>query len=250
MMNLQFDHIIHYVKGIEDLHFPGNKLKIIPGGKHLALGTKNQLSRIDLSYIEFIDIFDKQLVEQAMNDDNERFSFASSLGRTHYTEEFKRLCYRTDDIAALNQHFHSLGLNTIGPLQMERVTPDGKVIQWQLLYIDEERNFELPFFIQWGATDEERYAQLAVDMQPHLKLDTIIIEAADFDNIAEIFVEWLGYEVVGGVINTYFLLKREGMPSIKIIPGNINQIRRLEIKTQDAALVGEHLVHEAVYAFI
>lgn len=249
-MNIKFDHIIHYVKGVEDFHFPGNKLKIIPGGKHLSLGTMNRLSRIDLSYIEFIDIFDKALVETAMKDKDERLSFASSLGRTHYTEGFKRLCFRTDDINALNAHFKHLGLTTLGPLKMERITPDGELIQWQLLYIDEDRDFELPFFIQWGEGDEERFNALRSDMQQELSIDTIVIETYDFDSLAEIFVEWLGYEVMGGVINTYFLLKKDGFPNIKIIPGNINKIRRLEIKTQDAAMVGEHLVNEAIYAFI
>lgn len=249
-MEIKFDHIIHHVKDLDTFNFPGNKLLIQPGGKHLALGTKNSISRIDLSYIEFIDVFDKALVEQAMQDDNERLSFASSLGRTHYTEGFKRLCFRTDDINALNHHFEQLGLRTIGPLKMERETPDGEVIQWQLLYIDEERDFELPFFIQWGVNDAIRYEQLKDAMQPHLDIATIVIETYDFDSIAEIFVEWLDYEVMGGVINTYFSLKREGFPEIKIIPGNQNQIRRLEIKTQDDTLKGEHLVHDAIYAFI
>lgn len=249
-MNLQFDHIIHYIKGIEGFHFPGNKLDIKPGGKHLALGTMNYLSRIDLSYIEFIDMFDQSLVEAAMHDKNERLSFASSLGRTNYVEGFKRLCFRTNDIEALQAHFSSIGLETIGPLKMERVTSTGEMIQWQLLYIDDERDFELPFFIQWGSNDTKREEALKSDMQPHLAIDTIVIEAHDFDSIAEIFVEWLGYEVMGGVINTYFLLKKAGLPHIKIIPGNQNAIRRLEIKTQDANLIGEHLVHEAVYAFI
>ncbi|WP_414049055.1 VOC family protein [Macrococcus animalis] len=249
-MNIKFDHIIHYIKGIEDFYFPGNKLNINPGGKHLSLGTLNSLSRIDLSYIEFIDVFDKSLIEKAMESEKERLSFASSIGRTHYEEGFKRLCFRTDDIDALHHHYESMGLNTIGPLKMERVTPTGELIQWQLLYIDDERDFELPFFIQWGDTDDVRYEQLKVDMQPQLEIDTIFIEAYDFDAIAEVFIDWLGYEVMGGVINTYFLLKREGFPHIKIIPGNMNAIKRIEIKTQDASIIGEHLVHGAVYAFI
>ncbi|MCE4956455.1 VOC family protein [Macrococcoides caseolyticum] len=249
-MNLQFDHIIHYVKGIDTLHFPGNKLKLTPGGQHMTLGTKNILSRIDLSYIEFIDIFNQQLIEQAMQDENERLSFASSLGRTDYEEGFVRLCYRTDNIEDLNEHFKSKGLKTIGPLQMERVTPTGECIRWQLLYIDKAYDFELPFFIEWGANDKTRYHELEGAMQRHLKIDTIVIETTDFDRTAEVFVEWLDYEVVGGVINTYFLLKKKDAPNIKIIPGNSNKIRRLEMKTQDASLIGEHLVHEAVYAFI
>jgi len=249
-IDIQFDHIIHYINGIEDFRFPGNKLNIIPGGKHLSLGTKNSLSRIDLSYIEFIDVFDKQLIEAAMKDDTEYLGFASTLGRTNYTEGFKRLCFRTHDINALNHHFKSLGLKTLGPLKMERVTPQGKLIQWELLYIDDERNFELPFFIQWEESDKERQKVLESEIQLHLHIDTIVIETHDFDNIAEIFVSWLDYEVVGGVINTYFLLKKEGLPHIKLVPGNENKIRRLEIKTQDDSLKGEHLVHDAVYAFM
>lgn len=248
-MELQFDHIIHYIQNIESLNFPGNKLKIIDGGKHERLGTMNRLSYLDLSYIELIDIFDKALVEKASLDKVERLSFASSLARTNYQEGFVRMCFRTDDIVQLKNHFNELGLKTIGPLKMDRVDEKGKRLSWELLYIDEAYHFELPFFIQWNESDTERKQKLQPYMQP-MRFQTIIIEAHDFDAVAEVFVSWLGYEVVGGVINTYFLLKKAGLPNIKIIPGNMTRITKVEIKTQDAQLKGAHLVHDGIYEFI
>ena len=51
-MNLKFDHIIHYVDGIESIEFPHQYIQAIQGGKHTQLGTYNQLSYID--WIELI----------------------------------------------------------------------------------------------------------------------------------------------------------------------------------------------------
>lgn len=120
-MELKFDHIIHHVQNLNDANI--DFLKVINGGKHEQLGTYNKLSYTDLSYIEFIDAYDRTLVHKAAQSAEERLSFAASLEHTDYVEGFKRLCFRTDDIDALKQHFNQLGVKTIGPSRMQRVTP-------------------------------------------------------------------------------------------------------------------------------
>ncbi|WP_267894637.1 VOC family protein [Staphylococcus agnetis] len=57
MVDIELDHIIHYVKGLNHFEFPGEFLKIHKGGQHEKLGTFNRLVQIDLSYIELIDVF-------------------------------------------------------------------------------------------------------------------------------------------------------------------------------------------------
>lgn len=201
---------------------------MINGGKHEQLGTYNKLSYTDLSYIEFIDAYDRTLVHKAAQSAEERLSFAASLKRTEYVEGFKRLCFRTDDINALKKHFNQLGVNTLGPSHMQRVTPEGQIIEWQLLYIDEDRNYELPFFIQWGATESERMQTLSPYFQGNLEIEGIDIETTDFNDMAEVYVEWLGYEVTSGVINSYFKLEKLGCHAIYLIPGNTDSIKRLK----------------------
>lgn len=142
-LELKFDHIIHYVHQLNEADI--NFMKVINGGKHETLGTYNKLSYTDLSYIEFIDAFDRELVYLAVNSESERLSFAATLELTGYKEGFKRLCFRTDNIVQLKEHLNNLGVSTIGPTNMKRVTPEGKCIEWQLLYIDETKRFELPF---------------------------------------------------------------------------------------------------------
>lgn len=246
-MELKFDHIIHHVQNLNDAKI--DFLKVINGGKHEQLGTYNKLSYTDLSYIEFIDAYDRALVHKAAQSAEERLSFAASLERTDYVEGFKRLCFRTDDIDALKQHFNQLGVKTVGPSRMQRMTPEGQVIEWQLLYIDEERNYELPFFIQWGASDDERMQSLSPYFQGNLRIEGIDIETTDFNEMAEVYVEWLGYEVTSGVINSYFKLEKLeklGCPAIYLIPGNTDTIRRLKIKS-DAPTV--HHFRNAIYQF-
>ncbi|QIH74934.1 VOC family protein [Macrococcoides canis] len=243
-MELKFDHIIHHVHNLNeaDIDF----LKVINGGKHEQLGTYNKLSYTDLSYIEFIDAYDRTLVHKAAQSAEERLSFAASLKRTEYVEGFKRLCFRTDDINALKKHFNQLGVNTLGPSHMQRVTPEGQIIEWQLLYIDEDRNYELPFFIQWGATESEPMQTLSPYFQGNLEIEGIDIETTDFNDMAEVYVEWLGYEVTSGVINSYFKLEKLGCPAIYLIPGNTDSIKRLKIKSDAPAV---HHFRNAIYQF-
>ncbi|MEJ7343666.1 VOC family protein, partial [Staphylococcus epidermidis] len=41
MATLNFDHLIHYVDHLNQFHYPGQLLKLEPGGKHHRYGTFN-----------------------------------------------------------------------------------------------------------------------------------------------------------------------------------------------------------------
>ncbi len=239
-MMLKWDHIIHYVKNLESFDFPEQLLTIHDGGRHDALGTYNRLSYFDLSYIEFIDIFDRERVIQAAADDNERLSFAATLERTHDTEGFKRLCFRTDDIEALKDHFVSCGRKVIGPNKMARTKLNGEVISWQLLYIDDNSDRELPFFIQWEQSDEERQRALAPLFQP-LTVKEIALEVTDLNERVTEWQELLGAEFKEGALHI------PASPVFTVTEGTSDRILSITIQSgEDRTLT----VHDACYQFV
>lgn len=238
-LNIQWDHIIHYIKGLEGFEFPHHLIQLNEGGKHTALGTYNYLSYFGLSYIEWIDVFNQELVENAAAGD-ERLSFAATLSRTNYEEGLKRLCFRTDDIHTLKSHLENCGLTVIGPTKMSRTKPDGQVIEWQLLYIDEKRlDRELPFFIQWGKSDELRCRELKSLFQP-LQITEIHIQTTNKKMFIEEWSAWLGAEYKEDY------LQLEDSPKFYITEGPKEMITGVTIKGQ---LDQQLYVHGAIYQF-
>lgn len=238
-MKLEWDHIIHYIDGLENFEFPDRRLNLIEGGRHEQLGTYNRLSYFGLSYIEFIDSFDRDLITQAVHSESQHLSFAATLARTGYTEGFKRLCFRTDDIQALRDHFISCGLKVMGPARMSRRRPDGEVIEWQLLYIDEASDRELPFFIQWGSSDRMRTEELKHHFQPY-KVKEILMTVSDKERVMMEWQDWFGAERIE---NT---LKIGSGPLFSIKAGEKDKIEAVTIKAQSEQTL---TVHGADYIF-
>ena len=56
MATLNFDHLIHYVDHLNQFHYPGQLLKLEPGGKHHRYGTFNRLTYLNDNYIELLDV--------------------------------------------------------------------------------------------------------------------------------------------------------------------------------------------------
>ncbi|TDM14140.1 VOC family protein [Macrococcus bovicus] len=238
-MKLQWDHIIHYIDGLDSFEFPDELLDLHKGGRHEQLGTYNYLSYTDLSYIEFIDVFDRDLLEKAATDE-QRLSFAATLERTGYEEGWQRLCFRTDDIEALNDHFISCGLATIGPSKMSRTQPDGQVISWQLLYIDDDRtDRELPFFIQWGESDEVRREQLAPWFQP-LRVVNMTLMTQNKDQFIQNWTDWFNAKY-----DDNQLLIPDG-PTFTLMEGDRESIEAITIAGIDHPSIE---VHGATYHF-
>jgi Glyoxalase-like domain len=57
----------------------------------------------------------------------------------------------TSDIAGVAERWRKAGVAFHGPTPGSRARPDGKMLQWRTLSLDNDRNGLLPFFIQWGA---------------------------------------------------------------------------------------------------
>lgn len=195
-MKLKFDHIIHYIKGIESIDFPHQLIHAIQGGKHKKLGTYNQLSYIDLKYIEWIDVFDETLARSYAQTAEGRLSFVNIFKKNKVQEGFKRICLRTHDINAVKAHLEQFDLDIVGPIEMSRTKPDGTVIQWQLLYINDHHDLDLPFIIQWAESDKERKASLEGYFHDDLSIDEVTIQVKHLQETSQNWQAWYGLKVV------------------------------------------------------
>lgn len=195
-MNLKFDHIIHYVDGIESIEFPHQYIQAIQGGKHTQLGTYNQLSYIALHYIEWIDVFDAALARSYAQTEEGRLSFANTFKDEHVQEGFKRICLRTQNIDSVKTHLEQFDLDIVGPIEMSRTKPDGTTIQWQLLYLDDKQELNLPFIIQWGESDEERVASLEDNFHYNLSIDEVTIQVGNLQESSQNWQSWYGLKVI------------------------------------------------------
>lgn len=159
-MNLfQFDHVVHVVnkpeKAIAEL--AKYQLHAMEGGRHTGLGTYNTLSYFDLSYIEFLGTYDRELVK---NSEHLPHSLIGNIAKDNFTEGLARVALRTTNIAGVAAHFKAMGLDVYGPITMSRMRPDGSELNWRLLFAGEDGSdkLALPFIIEWQEDDETRRA--------------------------------------------------------------------------------------------
>jgi len=57
----------------------------------------------------------------------------------------------TSDIASVAGRWRNAAVTFHGPTPGSRARPDGKMVRWQTLNLDNDRGGLLPFFIEWGA---------------------------------------------------------------------------------------------------
>lgn len=160
MTLFKFDHFVHVVDRPETAKEVVQSLGLhaVDGGKHEKHGTYNALSYFGLSYIELIGIFDKQLLEKNADDHH---SLRATMVRSNYQIGGARIALRSRDLNKDAERFKKLGLEVIGPTPLSRKRPDGSVVSWKLLFVGKKDVYpELPFFIEWDESDDERYRDL------------------------------------------------------------------------------------------
>lgn len=159
-MTYMFDHVVHFTNEPEKLatKLAEQGIYTIEGGRHESLGTYNLLSYFDLSYIEILSAFDKNLTTHTPK---EMYSLWTTLTNEHFRDGTSRIALRTNNIEKDAERFRKLGLIVEGPIPFERKRPDGSLLTWKLLFIGmENTNLPLPFLIQWDDSDDERLSQL------------------------------------------------------------------------------------------
>jgi hypothetical protein len=160
-MKFSFDHLVWFHHKPENAIQPLTEkgIHVVQGGRHESWGTYNTLSYFDLSYIEFLGIERLAVAEQ--HEENRLISQIVQQLSKENREGPAKIAIRTDQINELAIKLRKDGHTVYGPLQGQRVTANGEVIQWTLLFIEDHPNeLSLPFFIQWKKSDKERLSAL------------------------------------------------------------------------------------------
>ncbi|MFD1032266.1 VOC family protein [Metaplanococcus flavidus] len=154
---MKFDHVVHFTDSTpEDTvsFWKQQTLHAVVGGRHEKWGTRNALFYGRDSYIEWLAIENREIAERA--------DHPLTKLLLHNGSGFGTLCFRTTSIEELNRRLIGSGFQTSGILDGSRLTAEGKLLEWKMLFINEEPSARLPnpFFIQWNETDTERYEGL------------------------------------------------------------------------------------------
>jgi hypothetical protein len=136
-----FDHIL---LGTSDLESgiawmeKNTGVRAIFGGAHPGRGTCNALLSFGrLQYLEII------APDPAQANVHEEFGLAQLS-----SPRIVQWAVHTEDIAGVKRAAVAAGVKTIGPASGSRQRPDGKLLKWQILGIEQTTPL-LPFFIQW-----------------------------------------------------------------------------------------------------
>jgi hypothetical protein len=114
------------------------------GGRHPGVGTHNAL--LDLGSDRYLELI-------APDPSHDRLT---GFGRHLAGIADPRLvtwCARGDDLEAVAAAARSAGMTAGKVIGMSRRRPDGTLLEWRLLQLDDDEGGLLPFFIEWGGTE-------------------------------------------------------------------------------------------------
>lgn len=155
-MERKIDHLVYAVKNLDKaVEFLGSRLGVHPvlGGHHQKFGTKNALIRLNEGiYLEILAI-DPNNTEAV----RPRWMGVDFLTRDRITRWAVRSNELGRDGQILEDYRAGLGTLTNG----SRKTPNGKLLQWQLLAPLAVPEVEVvPFCIDWSQSETHPYEQL------------------------------------------------------------------------------------------
>jgi catechol 2,3-dioxygenase-like lactoylglutathione lyase family enzyme len=116
------------------------------GGVHPGRGTRNALLALGpLHYLEVI------APDPAQTEIPTTRAELPALLKQLAIPRLVDWAVHTSDIAGVAERWRKAGVAFHGPTQGSRARPDGKMLHWQTLNLDNDLDGLLPFFIQWGA---------------------------------------------------------------------------------------------------
>ena len=137
------DHLLLGVsdldRGIEWLE-ERTGVRAAPGGIHPGVGTRNAL--LSLGAGHYLEIIAPDPAQANAPDERKLRELSSP--------RIVQWAIHTEDIAAAKGMVEAAGIKTVGPQPGSRQRPNGKLLRWQALRIEQTTPLA-PFFIQWEA---------------------------------------------------------------------------------------------------
>ncbi len=147
----QLDHIIWAVRDLDAGAKTFEEMSgVTPsvGGVHPGRGTRNKLvSAGDNMYLEIIAPDPAQMPLDPVNKPVQAFADAISKMASPEVDMF---AYSTTDLEAAAETGRQLGLEVVGPIPGQRMTPDGVLIKWSHVdFIGHSFGQFIPFALNW-----------------------------------------------------------------------------------------------------
>lgn len=162
---LSLDHIVFAGKDLQSAtkEYGNIALKSVKGGEHERWGTENYLAYFSNScYIEWLGIQDLATAEQSNNPLVQHLVYTLS---TQSQGPFQ-MALRTTRLDDYVTHFEKNGIPFTGPINGQRLKQDGATLHWRMLFPSYDYTKEtLPFLIEWGQPEEERFDVSLVNSQ-------------------------------------------------------------------------------------
>lgn len=248
---LVWDHVVHYVA---DIDVPVSVLSsaglvACRGGSHTAWGTHNSLSFFGLTYIEFLGIEKKELVDQS------KFLIVADAARLLPAQQtLYRVALRSSDINATHASLKSHGLQVSDVVDGRRTDTSGNLIEWRIFTIGGDyKGVPYPFVLQWLQSDEERLAYLRASGTdvPHpagpVRMQNAIFRTTHPLEVRDHWRDVLGF--AEGEANNA-LRAGEGQQFI-FEEGKEERLAEVNFHADDTALVGKKVtVGQSSYTFV
>jgi hypothetical protein len=146
---VMLDHLLLGCRDLDEgIGFVEKQTGVRPamGGVHPGRGTRNAL--LSLGPLHYLEVIAPDPAQTGI-----------PTGRAELPAMLRQLtapalvdwAVHTSDIAGVAERWRKAGVAFHGPTPGARARPDGKMLHWQTLNLDNDRDGLMPFFIQWGA---------------------------------------------------------------------------------------------------
>lgn len=160
---MKLDHVVYFTEKtpVEVVEAQGNLgWHTVVGGSHKKWGTYNALMYVHNAYVEWLSLENEELAKLSDNPLVKLY-----LYDIKDSEGWGTICCSVNRIEDFNESLIEKGYVTSGVLDAERLTTQGDLRKWKMLFIKQEPTNALPypFFIEWEMEEEERVADLRMN---------------------------------------------------------------------------------------
>ncbi|WP_040225364.1 VOC family protein [Bhargavaea cecembensis] len=157
---MKFDHAVYFSDRTpeeEAERWARQGMTAAPGGSHEAWGTQNALFYAGNGYLEALSVEKPEIAGRS-----EHPLTRLLLHDLRQGPGWGTVCLRPGDLHRFEEQLKEHGFRTSGVLDASRRTASGELLEWQMLFIDQDpgESLPFPFFIDWGMPDGERLAGL------------------------------------------------------------------------------------------